>query len=214
MTSLPRTNATKRAAQRGGNYEMPVNTGQHNLGKQLCLIVGLTCLAGFLIDVVVIGAPPEPFSLEWRISFLQQTGDRSIVLLFGIALLMYGLFDNRAIKRTIGFVCLVIGVAYVLSCVLVIRDTLILRNQAIQTISNQEQQIQERVEAASSLDELPENITLEQLQQASQQIASRSDSIKRNTRQEISKMGVSSIGNLVAVGLGLIGLGRLGLKRR
>lgn len=215
MTSLPRANATKRVPQRSAaNYDMPATTGDGNQGKQICVIVGLTCIAGFLIDILVLGTPPDPFALEWRINFLQQAGDRSIVLLFGTALLLYGLFDNRAIKRIIGFASLAIGVACVLSCVLVIRDSLILRNQAIQNISNQEQQVQEQIEAFRSRDELPENVTLEQLQQASQQIASQADLVKQNARQGISRVGVGSIGNLVAVGLGMIGLGRLGLNRR
>lgn len=214
MTSLPRSNATKRASQRAINYDTPTTTGGNNIGRRICLIVGLTCLAGFLMDLIVLGTPPNPFALEWRINFLQQAGERSIILLFGFALLLYGLFDNRAIKRILGFASLAIGVAFVLSCVLVIRDSLILRNQAIQNISNQELQAQEQIEEARSRDDLPENITLEQLQEASQQIANQADSIKQNTRQGISRVGVGSISNLVAVGLGMIGLGRLGLNRR
>lgn len=184
-------------------------------GKNICLIVGFTCLFGFIIDTLVLSTPIEPFALQWRINVLQQLGDRSIVLLFAVALLMYAFFDQRRLKRPLGFVCLALGVAFMLSCVLVIRDSLILQSETLQNISNQEQQAQSQIkEAQDGNVNLPESVTTEQLRQASQQLSSQASTLKQNARQGITKAGVASMGNLIAVGLGMIGLGRLGIKRK
>ncbi|WP_326522198.1 HpsJ-like protein, cyanoexosortase C-associated [Leptothoe sp. PORK10 BA2] len=208
MTSLPRPfpSKTNQPATHQSTYPTP--------GKNICLIVGLTCLLGFLVDTLVLSTPPDPLGLEWRVNLLQQMGDRSIILLFAVALLMYAFWDQRSLKRPLGFICLVLGVAFMLSCVLVIRDSLILQKEALQNISNQEQQALSQIEEARGGNlNLPESVTPEQLQQASQQLSSQASALKENTRQGITKAGVGSMGNLIAVGLGLLGLGRLGIKR-
>lgn len=185
------------------------------VGRNICLIVGLTCLVGFLVDTLVLGTPPQPFNLQWRIGFLQQAGDRSIILLFAIALLLFSLYAQKQLRRSLGFFCLALGVAFLLSCVLVIRDSLLLQRQALETISLQEEQIQTQIEEAQSGElELSSEVSPEQLQQASQQLSSQATSLKENARQGITKAGVASMGNLTVVGLGMIGLGRLGIKRR
>ncbi|MBT9314726.1 HpsJ-like protein, cyanoexosortase C-associated [Leptothoe spongobia] len=207
MTSLPRPFPSK-AAQSAPSYSSP------SAGQNICLIVGLTCLFGFLVDTLVLGTPPAPFSLEWRVNLLQQIGDRSIILLFSAALLMYAFLNQRQLKRLLGFVCLVLGVAFMLSCILVIRDSLILQSETLQNISNQEQQAQSQIkEAREGSVDLPESVTPEQLKQASQQLSSQASTLKQNARQGITKAGVASMGNLIAVGFGMLGLGRLGIKR-
>ncbi|MEM9486948.1 MAG: HpsJ family protein [Cyanobacteria bacterium P01_F01_bin.116] len=208
MTSLPRPFPS----QAGPSTE---NHGIPAAGKNICLVVGLTCLLGFLVDTLVLSTPPDPLSLEWRVNLLQQVGDRSIVLLFAAALLMYAFIDQRQLKRSLAFICLVLGVAFMLSCILVIRDSLILQSETLQNISNQEQQVQSQIEQArqGSADLSGAIVTPEQLLQASQQLANQASTLKQNARQGITKAGVASMGNLIAVGLGMLGLGRLGIKR-
>lgn len=208
MTSLPRPFPGKVGSQNA-------TPSTPTAGKNICLVVGLTCLLGFLVDTLVLSTPPEPLSLEWRVNLLQQVGDRSIVLLFAAALLMYAFIGQRQLKRSLGFICLVLGVAFMLSCILVIRDSLILQSETLQNISNQEQQVQSQIEQAreSSANLSGAVVTPEQLQQASQQLANEASTLKQNARQGITKAGVASMGNLIAVGLGMLGLGRLGIKR-
>lgn len=190
----------------------PVNAPSVNFGsKQICLIVGAVCLAGFIVDVLAIGMPLNPFDLPWRINFLQQVGDRSIILLFGAALVLYSQLGNRRLTRSMSLFLLGLGVAFVLSSVLIIRDSLILRDQAINNISTQAEQLQTQIEDNRSNPELLSEVTPDQLEQATQQITSRAEELKQNTRNGITKAGLASIGNLVVVGMGLIGLGRFGL---
>ena len=207
MTSLPRPLSSKVSQTNAGhNPQTPA-------AKSICLIVGFTCLLGFLVDMLVLTTPPDVFALEWRINVMQQVGDRSIVLLLGVGMLMFSIFEQRSLKRSLGYVCLAVGVAFILSCGVVIRDNLVFQKQALQNISNQEQQIQAQIEQVQQGGSLPEQVTLEQLQQASQQLTRQATTLKQNARQGITKSSVASLGNLIAVGLGMMGLGRLGIKR-
>jgi hypothetical protein len=98
--------------------------------KPLCRIVGIACLAGFFVDLLILALPPALGNPEWRTGFLQQMSDRSIILLFGAALTIYGSLEARALRKQLGIVCLSIGVFIFCSCVLVIRDGLTLNDLA------------------------------------------------------------------------------------
>ncbi len=190
----------------------PTTTNVMDSGaKQICLIVGLVCLAGFAVDMLAISMPLNPFDLPWRINFLQQMGDRSIILLFGSALILYSQVGNRRLTKPLSLILLGIGVAFILSSVLVIRDSLILQDQTINNISTQAEQLQTQIEDSRGNPELPPEITSEQFDQAAQQITTQAEQLKQNTRSGITKAGLASIGNLIVVGMGLIGLGRFGL---
>ncbi len=180
--------------------------------RTLCRIVGLTCLAGFTIDTLVLALPPDPLALEWRVNFLQQMGDRSIVLLFGIALSIYGAIETRRLLRQLSLISLIAGVFFILCCVLSIRDVSILQQQAITNISNQAAQIQTRIQQAQSSGSVPQNVTPEQLTQASQQIATQAETLKQNAKTGVIRTGIASVGNLLIAGLGLISLGRYGIR--
>ncbi len=174
-------------------------------------MVGVVCLAGFAVDVLALAVPLNLFDLPWRISVLQQTGDRSVILLFGVALLLYSQANNRRINRPLSLLAMGIGVAFVLSCTLMIRDSLILQGETLSNINSQTEQLRLQIEAGRASDELPANVTLEQLEQAAQQISLEAEQLKADTRTDITKSALAGVGNLFVVGLGLISLGRLGV---
>ena len=182
--------------------------------KTICQTVGLVCLTGFIIDILALALPPNPLALEWRINFLQQLGDRSIILLFGAALIMFGLVDTRRWLKQFSLVCLMVGILFHLSCVLVIRDGLVLQRQTVETISTQASQLQTQIQQSQNSAELSENVTPEQLRQFSEQVSNQAESLKQSTRTGITKAGLASVGNLVVVGLGLVSLGRYGMRLR
>ncbi len=161
--------------------------------------------------MLAIAMPLSPFDLPWRINFLQQMGDRSIILLFGSALLLYSQLGNRRLSRPISLILLGIGMAFVLSSVLVIRDSLILRDQTLTNISTQAEQLQTQIEESRGSVELPPEVTPEQLTQAALQVNTQAEQLKQDARSGITKAGLASIGNLTVVGLGMLGLGRFGL---
>jgi len=182
--------------------------------KSLCQIVGFACLAGFVVDILVLAVPPNPTSVEWRVSLLQQLSDRSIILLFGIALTLYGSLDNPRVKKPISLASLLLGVFFSLCCILVIHDGITLQREAINTINKQAAQVQTQIQQAQT--NPPPNLkaTPEQLQQASKQVKTQADTLTQTTRITAIKTTFVSVGNLLAVGVGLISLGRYGSRVR
>ncbi|HEY9640882.1 MAG TPA: HpsJ family protein [Coleofasciculaceae cyanobacterium] len=184
------------------------------IAKNLCRIVGCTCLAGFLIDLLAIGLPPNPLAIEWRMNFLQQLGDRSIILLFGSALVFYSNLGNQRLLKQFALGCLIVGVLFQIFCVLIIHDSTVLQQQAVDKITTQGDQLRTQLEQNLKNPNITKQLTPEQLQQAPQMITNRVEALKQNAQTSITKLGISSVGNLVIVGLGLISLGRYGMRLR
>jgi propanediol dehydratase small subunit len=98
---------------------------------------------------------------------------------------------------------------------LVVKDTLSLRQLALSNINAQETQVQNEIRnAQSDPSALGENITLEDLQRASQTLSGQATVAKQAAQTTVLKTGITSVINLVAIGLGLIALGRYGMSTR
>ncbi len=195
------------------NKPIQYSDSQALFGRSLCLIVGLACLLGFLVDVAVIGLPLNLFSLEWRVNFCQQLGDRSILFLAGVALLLYGVSKKRELTKRLSRTCLIIGVVYVFSSVVVIHDSITLKDQTFRELNEQKRELQTTIKESQESGQLPSDISQSEAEQVSNSIADRAEVIRRDAGRDIVKVAVASVGNLVAVGLGLIGLSRVGLNR-
>ena len=181
-----------------------------SVGHQLGMIVGLACIFGFLVDLTGIALPLNFLQAEWRFGVLRMVSDRSIVLVSGLALLSFGLLDARYIRRMVSTFCLLLGVVFILSGVMGFRDTIELRDQAIQNINNQSTQALRQLETARSNPEnLDPNITPERLQQASQELRQQAQQQKNSTQDRLYKLFAVVIGNLVVSGFALIAIGRL-----
>lgn len=182
--------------------------------RNLCQIVGLACLAGFIVDLLVLTVPPDPMSVEWRASLLRQLSDRSVILLFGIALTLYGNLDNPRVKQPIALASLLLGVFFGLCCVLVIHDGITLQQQAVETINKQATQVQTQIQQAQTNPPPTLKATPEQLQQASKQVKTQAETLTQNAKTTTLKTTFASVGNLLAVGVGLVSLGRYGSRVR
>jgi hypothetical protein len=184
-------------------------------GQSLCLIVGVACVAGFLVDFLILSLPPNPFDIQWRVSLLQQVGDRGIVLLLGLALTLYGLLSNRRLRKQLALVCLAAGVMFSLTGMLMVRDSLKLQDLAVTRIAAQEAQVRDQIATAqTNPEQVSPDITPEVLQQASQVLSDQVDTAKRNAKTSAIKVGISSFGNLLVTGLALIAVGRFGTRAR
>lgn len=182
-------------------------------GQTLCIIVGLACLAGFIVDITVLGLPPEPFNVQWRANLLQQVGNRSIVLLFGFALLINGLLTNRGLRKQLSLVCLALGVMFSVSGVVMIHDSLKIQDIALSNIASQEDQVRSQIESVQdNPQELAPELTPEILNQASQQLSQQVSTAKQSAKTGLFKLGASSVGNLIVTGLALIAIGRFGTR--
>jgi hypothetical protein len=185
-------------------------TPASNGARSLISIVGMACLAGFCIDILMLALPPNPGALEWRVTFLQQLGDRAIILLFGMALMMFSVLTVRSVRRNFALASLAIGAALLLSCVLVIRDGFVLQNQALTNITTRATQAQEQI-AAAKLNP-PKDVDMAKLDQLEGQLKQQSETLQANTKTGVLKTATRSVGNLAVIGMALIGIGRFGLR--
>ena len=193
----------------------PTSSSTSYGAKGICYIVGLVCIVGFFADMLIIGLPPQPGNLQWRVGILQQFGDRSIILLFGAALILFGNMGKRLILRQLSRFCLLGGVVFLLMCILAIADSASLQQKALTNIKTQQSQLQTQIRRAQkNPDALANNITAEDLQQASKRLEAQANSLKKNAKTSSIKTGAASVSNLLIVGLGLIGLGRYGMTLR
>ncbi|MBW4442137.1 MAG: HpsJ family protein [Plectolyngbya sp. WJT66-NPBG17] len=178
--------------------------------KKLCRIVGFACLIAFAVDFLVVVFPINFAEASWRLGTLQQIGDRSIVALFGLALLIYGV-EQRKLLRSLSLLCFTIGIAFLLFCVVVAQDSLALRRQAVDRISAQSSQLSSRIQAIQGDSNAAARVTPERLEQATQQLTTRTETAKQSANNSILKSGFLSIGNLAVAGVSLLILGRYGL---
>jgi hypothetical protein len=186
--------------------------GSYNT-RALCQIVGFACLAGFLIDLLGLVFPAAFGSAEWRLGFIQQISDRSVILLFGFALIMYGIIDQRAWRKRLAMFCMVLGMVFCLTSILVVRDSWALRNQAEESIASQAAKVQTQIqETKKNPPANARNITPEQLEQASRMLSDRAKTLTHNARASVMKTGFATVGNLLVIGLALLGLGRYGAR--
>ncbi|WP_416672223.1 HpsJ-like protein, cyanoexosortase C-associated [Egbenema bharatensis] len=190
------------------------NSGSYG-GKGICQIVGYVCLFGFIIDMLILALPPQLGSSEWRLGFVQQFSDRSIILLFGSALILVGSLEKRKLLRQFSTFCLLAGVLFFLLCILAVADSVALQRQAVTTISTQESELQTQIrDAQSNPSAIREDLTAEDLTRASQLLTQQADTLKQNAKTTVFKTAASSVGNLLVMGVGLVGIGRYGLASR
>jgi hypothetical protein len=188
------------------------NTGSSSIGSAICLIVGLACLAGFAVDFFILAVPPQLGSVQWRVALVQQLADRSIILLFGMALTYYGTLASRSWKQLIAYACMALGVIFILSCVVVLRDSNALHQQVLTNIETQASQLQTQIDQVRGNPGAIPNLTPERIQEASDLLATQANQLKANSKQSILKTGIATVGNLLVIGVSFLGLGLFGSR--
>jgi hypothetical protein len=139
-------------------------------------------------------------------------GDRSIILLFGLALMLYSNLEERLVRKYLVMGCLGLGVMYILMSVLAIRDGVTLNSRTEQQISAKSSQIKSQLEDVQTNPKPNLKVTPEQLEQAGKLLQQQTIALKDNAKKGVLKTSVSSVGNLVVIGLGLLGLGQYGAR--
>jgi predicted PurR-regulated permease PerM len=183
-------------------------------GRSLFRIVSFACIAGFLLDIMAIAFPLKLGELAWRVGFLQQIGDRSIILLLGLVFLMLGSLEMRNLRKQVAMVSLGLGLAFMLSGVIGIKDAVSLQKQTATSITAQSTQLQERIQQAKEKPPANAKVTPELIDQAMKQVTDRTADAQKTAQTQILKTGLSSVGNLFIVGLAMIGIGRYGMRAR
>jgi hypothetical protein len=175
-------------------------------------IVGWTCLAGFVIDMLVVALPPS-LSLEWRISMLEQLANRAVVLTLGTGLVISSLSSRRWLKW-LSQTALLMGVALLLSCLLVVYNSITLQTRTVTDINTQATQLQGQIQQIQQNPPKDLKLNLEELQKAAKQVDAQANNLKQGTQTRVIKAGISGAGNLLVAGIGMVSLGRFGLYLR
>jgi hypothetical protein len=136
-------------------------------------------------------------------------GDRSIVLLIGVGLLIYSAWENQSLRKTLGLVSLGLGSLFLMICLFVVRASFSLHAQAVNNIGSQATQLQTQVEASRSNPQITANATEDDFTNALRAIDTQAETLKQNATTTITRGGVASTSNFAVVGLGLLSLGRL-----
>jgi hypothetical protein len=79
-------------------------------------------------------------------------------------------------------------------------------------ISNQASQVQSQLQQAQTDPKIAPNLTPERIQQASQFLNNQLTSAKETTKTSVLKTGISTVGNLIVMGLAFISLGQYGAR--
>ena len=184
--------------------------------KNIAKIVGLVCAIGFLFDMLILVLPPQLGNVTWRIGMEQEFANRSIIFLFGMALLVFsgvGIAKGKGRLLITSRISLVAGVAFFLISLLAIADAIQLQNQALGNIDDRESQIQQQLrDAEENPESLREGVNVEDLQRISEELTRQAEERRNSARRAAVKTAVSNVGNLLLVGAGLIGLGRSGSR--
>lgn len=179
-------------------------------GQTIARIVGLICVVGFIADVLGLVLPPGS-GASWRFGVLQQVGDRSIVFLLGIALLIYGCWESQLRRKPLSYAALGLGVAYLLTCVLVISDGLKVQSQATANIGQRVEQLQNRIQQSRNNPEISAKAKPQDFDNALKSIESQAYTASENAKNTVTKSSIVIASNFLIVGLGLLSLGRFGI---
>lgn len=184
------------------------------LDKALAIaqVIGIACIAGFVLDMAVLALPLNLANLDWRLGMFQQLGDRSIILLFGAALLLIANLGASKLRRAIAFVALSLGVFCLLTGMLAVRDGVSAHRTALDRIDRQAIALQTQLEQARQEADLAPELATERMQQAEQQLQRQSEALQQQAKISVFKGSLSSVGNLLVSGMGLVVLGRLGAR--
>lgn len=176
------------------------------------LVVGLVCIVLFVANLLATAMPPAPMALEWRIGFMQQVSGRSILLFLGIAMVVYGSQGQR-ISRIFALACLVVGLLFLLSGMVVIRDGLVLKSQTLNSIESNATEIRSQLQTAQSNPDLPPDVTPERIDEALSQLETQVAALAQNADNAATKVMMSVLSTHVVVGVGLLALGRFGIRQ-
>lgn len=196
------------------HVQTPLPRHSISFSQRLAFLIGSTFLLGFIIDILVIGLPPDPLSPQWRLNFLQQVSERSLLLFMGCILLLYSKLEGRLKQlKLLSIACLTTGLLLGLSSLVMIQDTLTLQQQAVATIDTQATELRTRINQGQQNAALSQQIPADAFSEALSSVESQAELLKQDAQTGAMKTLISSTGNVLLIGMGLIGIGRLGLLK-
>ena len=180
----------------------------------LALITSIICIVGFGLDMVALSLRPTVSSIEWRMGFMQQLGERCIILLFGATLLCYGLQTMSTGLKRIAWVCCGLGLCLSLSGFFYLQDSVRFRALAIENLTTQRQNFEQQIQQFSPEDAALSELVVDpaQKEQALNLLRERTQTLKSRASVRIQKTVTRTFCSLLLTGIGLVALGQITLR--
>lgn len=183
----------------------------------LALLTGIICIIGFSLDIFAISLGANFSSIEWRMGFVQQLGERCIIFLFGASLLCYTLqVSTIRQKHRIAQIYCILGLCICLGCFFYWQDSFRFRNLATGNLDTQSQSLEKQIQelspqsmAHSSLAARQEHkeYAIEILQKNTEKLAQRATT-------GLYKTVIRTSVSLLIVGFGLVVMGLITLQSK
>ncbi|WOD37911.1 hypothetical protein [Nodosilinea sp. E11] len=180
----------------------------------LTLIASLICIVGFSLDMLSISLGLALDSIEWRMGFVQQLGERCIILLFGAALLCHSLQTTPARLKQIGWLCCVLGLWISLSSLFYLQDSFRFKSLALENLVNQQQNLTQEIQQFSpqpteALGAIMDPVRKEQ---AVKLLEERTQELSAIAKIRIRKTVARTFFSLLLTGMGLGALGQVSAR--
>ncbi|WP_035992551.1 hypothetical protein [Leptolyngbya sp. KIOST-1] len=179
----------------------------------LALITGLICLVGVSLDLLALSLSPLQASLEWRMGYMQQVGERCVILLFAGGLLCHGFQPRpRGLKR-LAWACCGLGLCLSLSSFFYLRDSVQFSSLAIANLATQTQNLEQRIQTFAPQPNSPLNLNVDAAQKARaiERLGESAQALEARAKIGIQKTAIRTFFSLLLAGLGLVALGQIAL---
>jgi hypothetical protein len=183
-----------------------------NAGKGMARIAGFACLFGFLSSVLPLAIPLSR-DIAWRTHLFQQIGDRGLVLLFGMGLLIYSFWRKPSLRQSLSYAAMVVGLLFLLTNIWIVADSQTLKSQAMNQIAQQVDQVETQIQQSQLKGAGGARISEEKLQETLTVIDGRAETLRRQANLSITKGSVTKVLDFLTIAIGLLSLGRLGSRQ-
>lgn len=187
---------------------------RHHIVHTLTLLTGIICVVGFGLDMLAISLSPALSSIEWRMGFMQQLGERCIILLFGGALLCYSLQTMPIRLKPIALMCCGLGLCISLSSVFYLQDSFRFRSLAIENLATQRQTLEQQIQQFTPEPASEFTVGPAQKEEAIELLREKTQTLSLRAKTSIQKTVTRTFCSLLLVGAGLIILGQMTLRSK
>ena len=181
----------------------------------LASLTGIICIIGFSLDILAVSLGATFSSIEWRMGFVQQLGERCIIFLFGASLLFYTLQASTIRqKHGIAKIYCTLGLCICLSCFFYWQDGLRFRALATGNLNTQSQGLERQIQEfpSRSMDQSLSAVRQEQKEYAIKILQENTGKLAQRATTGLYKTVIRTSVSLLVVGFGLVVMGFMTLR--
>lgn len=180
------------------------------------LITSLICIVGFSLDMVALSLRPTLSSIEWRMGYMQQLGERGIIFLFGVTLLCCCLQPIPVARKQLSWFCCGLGLCISLSGFFYLQDSFRFKSLAIENLNTQRQTLEQQIQQLTPPPTAPvaPAVISARKEEALKLLQERTQTLESRANIRIQKTMTRTFCSLILVGTGLFTLGQVTLRSK